>query len=68
MVKPQFEVGPSGLTKRGIVKDDKRRRHALDEVQRVAAALGFRCAGWDTVPLLFADKNVEYLLHLVKPV
>lgn len=66
LVKPQFEVGPKALGKSGVVRDEKKRKQALDKVQTCATQLGFRVRGVDTVPLLFADKNIEYLLHLTK--
>ncbi len=66
LVKPQFEVGPKGLTKTGIVKDEKTRLKALSSVKQCAQALSFDIRGECAVPKLFEDKNVEYLLHLVK--
>lgn len=66
LVKPQFEVGPRGLTKTGIVKDARTRDAALTTVRRAAEALGFVVMGCCEVPRLFADKNIEYLLYLSK--
>jgi len=66
LVKPQFEVGAKNLTKTGVVKDEKTRRKALEKVQAEAASVGFSIMGTCAVPLLFADKNVEYLLYLRK--
>ena len=67
LVKPQFEVGPRFLTKTGVVRDAKARLGALERVKSSAVALGFTVVGSCEVPLLFEDKNVEYLLYLRKP-
>ena len=67
LVKPQFEVGKKALTKSGVVKDEKTRLRALETVKAEARRLGFTVVGDCTVPLLFEDKNVEYLLYLKKP-
>ena len=66
MVKPQFEVGKQALTKSGVVKDEKARLRALETVKAEARRLGFTVVGDCPVPLLFEDKNVEYLLYLRK--
>ena len=66
LVKPQFEVGPSRLTKTGIVREEKYRLGALEDVCTDARTLGFAVHGHTPVPLLFADKNVEYLVYLRK--
>lgn len=66
LVKPQFEVGKKALTKSGVVKDAKARLAALQKVTEAAVSLGFTVAGTCEVPLLFEDKNIEYLLYLKK--
>jgi 23S rRNA (cytidine1920-2'-O)/16S rRNA (cytidine1409-2'-O)-methyltransferase len=40
LVKPQFEVGPAQVGKRGVVRDDALRQRAVDDVVQAAAALG----------------------------
>ena len=67
LVKPQFEVGPRALGKSGVVRDDALRQKAVDSVTRCAVGLGFEARGVQPVPLLFADKNIEYLLYLSRP-
>lgn len=64
LVKPQFEVGKSGLTKTGLVKSEKLRQNALNNAIRRANGVGLRCCGTCEVPRLFADKNIEYLVYL----
>ena len=66
LVKPQFEVGKSGLGKGGIVKSEALRKSALDNVISSAAACGFSHLGTITSPILGGDGNVEYLAHFRK--
>jgi 23S rRNA (cytidine1920-2'-O)/16S rRNA (cytidine1409-2'-O)-methyltransferase len=42
LVKPQFEVGPANLGKRGVVSDDALRERALQDVVAAAHQLGLR--------------------------
>ena len=42
LVKPQFEVGPEHIGKRGVVKDDEQRQRAVDDVVEAASRLGLR--------------------------
>ncbi len=42
LVKPQFEVGPEHIGKRGVVSDDAQRERALHEVAASASPLGLR--------------------------
>lgn len=61
LIKPQFEVGKSALTKSGIVKSEKLRQKAIEKVIEAAKYNGLTCLGYTQAPLLFEDKNVEYL-------
>ncbi|HKO93911.1 MAG TPA: TlyA family RNA methyltransferase [Polyangiaceae bacterium] len=45
LVKPQFEVGPEHVGKRGVVKDDVQRARAVDQVSETARALGLHKLG-----------------------
>jgi 23S rRNA (cytidine1920-2'-O)/16S rRNA (cytidine1409-2'-O)-methyltransferase len=45
LVKPQFEVGPEGIGKRGVVSDDALRMLALEQVRVAAESLGLRALG-----------------------
>ncbi len=45
LVKPQFEVGPENLGKRGVVSDDALRMQALAQVRSLAETLGLACLG-----------------------
>lgn len=64
LVKPQFEAGPAGIGKGGIVRDERRRQEAVERVMACAEAHGFTVAGSMTSPIEGGDGNVEYLLWL----
>ena len=66
LIKPQFEVGRSGLGKGGIVKDDKIRKAAVDKVVEFATSIGFSCLGLIRSPILGGDGNIEFLAYLRK--
>ena len=66
LIKPQFEVGRSGLGKGGIVKDSKARDFAVKKVVDFAAATGFRVDGVKQSSIKGGDGNVEFLAHFVK--
>ena len=66
LIKPQFEVGRGGLSKGGIVKDEKLRRKAIDKVVDSARAVGFTFCKVITSPIEGGDGNVEYLAHFKK--
>lgn len=66
LIKPQFEVGRSGVGKGGIVKDEKLRRQAVSDVCDVAKALGFTVVGVIKSPIEGGDGNVEFLAHFKK--
>ena len=55
LVKPQFEVGRSGLDSHGVVRDERLRQRAVADVVAEAAALG-RPAAW-TGPSRLAGEN-----------
>ena len=66
LIKPQFEVGRSGLSKGGIVKDEKIRRQAIDKVTLYASSVGFVLKKVIDSPIEGGDGNKEYLAHFVK--
>lgn len=61
LIKPQFEVGRTGVGKGGIVKDAKKRLAAVDSVCDCAAHYGFVCRGTVLSPIEGGDGNAEYL-------
>ena len=58
LVKPQFEVGRSGLGKGGIVRDDRLRREALARVIGSAVEAGFLALGAMRSPIEGGDGNI----------
>lgn len=63
LIKPQFEVGRAGLSKGGIVKDEKNRMAAVDKVVSFAVSYGFTCHSVIESPIKGGDGNVEFLAH-----
>lgn len=65
LVKPQFEVGPGGLGKGGVVRDEEARVQALRDVAAAAEGEGFAVLGEMESPIVGARAgNREWLLHL----
>ncbi len=67
LVKPQFEVGKGEVGKGGVVRDDAKRRAALDAVADAARALGFEPIGHAESPIEGPAGNREWLLALRAP-
>ena len=67
LVKPQFEVGKGEVGKGGVVRDDAKRRAALEGVAAAARALGFEVVGHAESPVEGPAGNREWLLALRKP-
>lgn len=67
LVKPQFELDKSALTKSGIVTDEKLRKRAVESVKSYAISVGFEILDISISPIRYENKNVEYLLYLKKP-
>jgi 23S rRNA (cytidine1920-2'-O)/16S rRNA (cytidine1409-2'-O)-methyltransferase len=67
LVKPQFEVGKGEVGKGGVVRDDAKRRAALEAVKEAARALGFEPLGEAESPIEGPAGNREWLLHLAGP-
>ena len=63
LIKPQFEVGKSGLGKGGIVKSSKLRQDAVDKVVKFAEENGFKCRSVIESPIIGGDGNIEFLAH-----
>lgn len=66
LIKPQFEVGKSGIGKGGVVKDEMIRKSAVEKVTSFAESIGFSTVGVSTSPILGGDGNVEFLAHFRK--
>lgn len=68
LIKPQFEVGRSGVGKGGIVRDEKKRKEAIEAVVVSAEAFGLRCEAVMPSPIRGGDGNVEFLACFQKTV
>jgi 23S rRNA (cytidine1920-2'-O)/16S rRNA (cytidine1409-2'-O)-methyltransferase len=66
LVKPQFEVGKGEVGKGGIVTDPSKHRRVLTEVAQAAASLGLAPVDVISSPILGAEGNREFLIHLQK--
>lgn len=66
LVKPQFEVGPGGVGKKGVVRDTRLHAQAVDRVLLAARAAGLHPAGpaIDS-PIPGGEGNREFLLYLL---
>lgn len=65
LVKPNFEVGPH-LAPKGVVRDEKIRRSAVEKVVKFSSLLGLKFQGSMESPLKGPKGNVEYFVHLQK--
>ena len=66
LIKPQFEVGKSGLGKGGIVKNSKLRDEAVKKVEKYGVECGFLHVKTVESSIVGGDGNVEYLAHFKK--
>lgn len=65
LVKPQFEVGRQEASRgRGVIRDPKQWRAALDRVLEAATTAGLAPQAAIPSPLKGAQGNVEFFLHL----
>ena len=67
LVKPQFEVGKGEVGKGGVVREDVKRRAALEAVKAAARELGFEVLGEAESPIEGPAGNREWLLALRLP-
>ena len=66
LVKPQFEVGPSGLDGNGIVKSEGHRLVMLHEIKEWCKQEGFILHGQCDSPILGKYGNKEYFFYFQK--
>ena len=64
LIKPQFEVGRGDVGRGGIVRDEEKRRAAVQRVVEFARELGWSPATPIESPVRGAEGNVEYLCLL----
>jgi len=65
LVKPQFEVGKGEVGRGGIVTDPAKHRRVLDEIRQAALEIVLSGAAVIESPILGAEGNREFLMHLV---
>jgi 23S rRNA (cytidine1920-2'-O)/16S rRNA (cytidine1409-2'-O)-methyltransferase len=63
LVKPQFELGPEALDRRGIVRSEALARQALTRIEDAARALGWTLLGRCDSAVRGTDGNLEFFLH-----
>ncbi len=66
LVKPQFEVGPEGLGKGGIVKDEGLFAEVESTIRAAAEAAGFEAKDYCQSPIDGGDGNKEFFLFAEK--
>ncbi|QLQ23497.1 MAG: TlyA family RNA methyltransferase [Dechloromonas sp.] len=66
LVKPQFEVGPGGLAKGGIVRDPALRAGVERKLRECAHRLALRVRAWLDSPISGGDGNREFFIWLSK--
>ena len=66
LIKPQFEVGRSGIGKGGIVKSPVMREGAVKKVVDCAEEFGLRLVSNMQSPIVGGDGNVEFLAYFRK--
>ena len=67
LIKPQFEVGRSGVGKGGLVRDESLRQSTIELRARELAALGLELVGTYDSPVTGAEGNREAFALLRKP-
>lgn len=68
LIKPQFEVGKSGISKGGIVKDKKQHVLAITSLLESLADSDMKPNMLIPSPIKGGDGNIEYLILLVKSI
>lgn len=66
LVKPQFECGGVGISKKGVVSDKKVHCKILKDVIGCYQAEGFSICGLDYSPIRGGEGNIEFLLYISK--
>ncbi len=66
LVKPQFEVGPQGLGKGGIVRDTALYAEVETKLRAAAHAAGLTLLDWFDSPITGGDGNREFFFHAIR--
>lgn len=62
LVKPQFEVGREGVSRGGIVRDERYYPRVMDKIDAALAAEGFKALQWLDSPIKGGDGNREFFV------
>ena len=62
LVKPQFEVGPAGLGKRGIVRDERLYPQVEQAIKACCVELGLKVRGYFDSSIKGGDGNREFFI------
>ncbi|WP_105103726.1 TlyA family RNA methyltransferase [Microbulbifer pacificus] len=66
LVKPQFEVGPEGIGKGGLVRDPALYQGVQENIQATCSSLGLQVKSFIESPITGGDGNREFLLWAQK--
>lgn len=66
LVKPQFEVGPEGLGKGGIVRDPLLYGQVQSKISDVATSHGWKILDYFESPILGKEGNKEFFIYGIK--
>jgi 23S rRNA (cytidine1920-2'-O)/16S rRNA (cytidine1409-2'-O)-methyltransferase len=66
LIKPQFELQPGQVGKRGIVTDDSLYAVVEKRIRDCCAELGLRVRGWFDSPVTGGDGNREFFVYAFK--
>lgn len=64
LIKPQFEVGKGEVGRGGVVTDRLKHKRVLIKIKDAALSIGFHPVGVIESPILGAEGNREFLMHL----
>ncbi|MGD9942234.1 MAG: TlyA family RNA methyltransferase [Burkholderiaceae bacterium] len=63
LVKPQFELGPGAVDRRGLVRDAARYDEVRRKIEDAAVDAGWQLRGWYDSAIRGGDGNREFFLH-----
>jgi 23S rRNA (cytidine1920-2'-O)/16S rRNA (cytidine1409-2'-O)-methyltransferase len=66
LLKPQFEVGRGEIGKGGVVRERPKHQQVLDRISHFSGSIGLKVRGTMESPLLGANGNREFFIHLEK--
>ena len=64
LIKPQFEVGKEMVEKGGVIKDEAKRRQAVENIKTFAELHGLKNIGIFESPVHGQKGNIEYFIYL----